>query len=88
VHQLFRFELKQSGIISPRLVLAFVAYIVLAVLAWTTMDASSIPTRFGKIQPRLLTVVILGMFGFRTVLHRIREQGASDQEGGESETRE
>src|SRR5438309_8479590 len=66
------FELKQSRIISPRLVLALAAYAVLAAFAWSTMDPTWFESRFGEIQPRLFTVVILALLAFRTVLHAIR----------------
>ncbi|HEX6467032.1 MAG TPA: hypothetical protein VFZ99_06985 [Terriglobales bacterium] len=60
MHQVILSDLR---IISPRLLLALLAYAVLAFLAWRTMDNSNY---------RLVTMVILGFFAVRTVMHAMR----------------
>jgi len=73
--------LKHAGVISRRLILALVAYIALAVLIWTTMDAGAVSTPVGKIPFRTLTLAIVGLFAVRTIMHAIREhQMAGDRE--------
>ena len=59
---------------------ALAAYAALAALAWSTMDSTWFETRFGKIQPRLLTLVILALLAFRTVLHAIRMNREAEAE--------
>jgi heme exporter protein D len=54
-------------IITPRLVLALLAYVALAFMVWRTMEDDRI---------RLVTFVILALFAFKTVLHAVREQQA------------
>jgi membrane protein implicated in regulation of membrane protease activity len=54
-------------IITPRLVLALLAYVSLAVMVWWTMQDDRI---------RLVTFAILALFAFKTVLHAVREQQA------------
>ena len=44
-------------------------YVVLAILIWLTMDASSVPVGSGKISLRGVTLVLIGFFAARTVLH-------------------
>jgi len=48
---------------------ALVMYAVLAVLAWTTMDNSPVQIGSNQISLRGLTLVILGFFAARTILH-------------------
>jgi uncharacterized membrane protein YeiB len=64
--------------VNVRLALSLVAYAVLGMLAWRTMDADKI---------RLVTFAILGLFAFRTIMHATRlkherqqEQSAVDEE--------
>jgi len=72
--------LKQAGVITRRLILAFVAYIALAALIWTTMDAGAVSTPVGRIPFRTLTLAILGLLALRTVMHAIREHQMSGKE--------
>ena len=44
-----------------RLAIAFVVYVALGVLAWTTLQDSRV---------RLATLAILGLFAVKTLLHR------------------
>jgi hypothetical protein len=57
--------LSRLGIITPRLVLALLAYVALAFMAWRTMEDDRI---------RLVTFAILALFAFRTIVHAVREQ--------------
>ena len=64
-----------------RLILALAAYIALAVLVWTTMDAGAVSTPVGRIPFRMLTLAVLGLLALRTVMHAIREhQMSADKE--------
>jgi hypothetical protein len=57
-----------------RLFLALGAYVVLAVLAWTTISDQKI---------RLVTLAILAMFAVKTLLHR-KDAMHADEDPGES----
>jgi hypothetical protein len=57
--------LSRLEIITPRLVLALLAYVALAFMAWRTMEDDRI---------RLVTFAILALFAFRTIVHAVREQ--------------
>jgi hypothetical protein len=63
--------LSRLQIISPRLMLALLAYVALALMAWRTMEDDRI---------RLVTFAILALFAFRTVLHAVREQQAKQND--------
>jgi hypothetical protein len=54
-----------------RLSLAFVAYAVLALLAWRTMEP-------GKM--RLVVFAILALFAFRTITHVVREKRLASED--------
>jgi hypothetical protein len=64
-----------------RFFVAMALYAVLALLAWLTMDDSSISIGSGQISVRGLTFALLAFFAARTVLHwnaeRIRAQKES-----------
>ena len=70
-----------------KFLVAMGAYAVLALLAWLTMDGSSVPVGSGQVSIRGLTFVLLGFFAVRTILHwkaeRIRAQKESQQSAGE-----
>jgi hypothetical protein len=72
--------LKQAGVITRRLILAIAAYIALAALVWTTMDAGAVSTRLGRIPFRLLTLAALALLALRTVMHAIREHQMAGKE--------
>jgi len=48
--------------------LALIAYAVLGVLAWTTLSDEPIPVFSGNLRLRTGTLVILGLFAFRSAL--------------------
>jgi uncharacterized membrane protein YeiB len=54
-----------------RLALALIAYAVLALLVWRTMQADKI---------RLVTFAILGMMAVRTIVHAVRMQREAEEE--------
>jgi hypothetical protein len=56
-----------------KLWVALAAYAVLAVLAWFTLDAG-IPIGGRDVPLRAVTLAILGLFVFRTLLHAQRER--------------
>ena len=51
---------------------AMLAYVVLAVLAVATLD-QAVPVMGRKVPLSVITLVVLGLFAFRTWLHRKRE---------------
>ena len=64
--------------IKKKLVLALIAYVVLGVLAWTTLSDDPIQIFNANIRLRTGTLLILGLFAFRAALYfwrtRIEEQ--------------
>jgi hypothetical protein len=58
---------------SLKLLVALAVYAALALLAWFTLDAS-IPLGGRDVPLRALTLAILGLFAFRTLLHAQRER--------------
>jgi hypothetical protein len=71
--------------IEKRLWVALAAFAGLALLAWLTMDNSPIQFAGGHISFRGFTMVVLGFFAARTVLHwkaqKIRGEN-EPEEGG------
>ena len=66
--------------IKKKFVLALIAYAVLGVLAWTTL--SDEPIRVFSVDMRLRTgtLLILGLFAFRTALHYWRTRIEEERE--------
>jgi hypothetical protein len=64
---------------SRKLRVALTVYAVLAVLAWFTLNAS-IPIAGREVPLRAVTLAILGLFAFRTLLHAQRERIESSRE--------
>ncbi|HYH00560.1 MAG TPA: hypothetical protein VD837_15615 [Terriglobales bacterium] len=64
-----------------KLILALTAYAALGFLAWQTM--SDEPIRLGGIQAsfRVLTLLILGLLAFRTVMAFLRLRAEDDSAG-------
>ena len=64
---------------SRKLLVALTVYVVLAVMAWFTLDASvSVGGR--DVPLRAVTLAILGLFAVRTLLHAQRERIESSRE--------
>ena len=67
-----------------RFFVAMGAYAVLALLAWFVMDASTVPVGSGQLSLRGLTLILLGFFAARTILHwnadRIRAQKETQEQ--------
>jgi hypothetical protein len=62
--------------IQLRLALALIAYAVLAVLVWRTMEPDKI---------RLVTFAILGLFAFRTIMQAARLKREVEEEAREEQ---
>ena len=72
VHQDVAFTLSVKEFRLSRFSIAILAYVVLGVLAVTTLDqAVSVAGR--QVPLRVITLVVLGLFAFRTWLHHKRE---------------
>jgi hypothetical protein len=60
------------------------AYAVLALLSWFVMDASTVPVGSGQLSLRGLTLILLGFFAARTILHwnadRIKAQKETQEQ--------
>jgi len=67
---------------SRKLLVALAVYAALALLAWLTLDAS-IPVGGRDVPLRAVTLVILGLFAVRTLLHAQRERIESPRERNE-----
>ena len=63
-----------------RISVALIAFAVLALLAWFAMDNSPIALAGGTISFRGFTLVILGFFAARTVLHWKAQKIRSEDE--------
>ena len=67
---------------SKKLLAALVMYAAIAVLAWFTLDARvSLGDR--EIPLRAITLLLLGLFAVRTLLHAQRERIESSRERNE-----
>jgi hypothetical protein len=70
--------------IKQKLVLALTAFAVLAGLAWATLSDEPIQVFDFQVRLRTVTLVLLGLFAFRTLLHfyrlRIEEADARREE--------
>ena len=72
VHQDFAFTLSVKEFRLSRFSIAMLAYVVLGILAVTTLDqAVSVAGR--QVPLSVITLVVLGLFAFRTWLHHKRE---------------
>jgi hypothetical protein len=67
-----------------RFFVAMGVYAALALLAWFVMDASTVPVGSGRLSLRGLTLILLGFFAARTILHwnadRIRAQKETQEQ--------
>ncbi len=54
--------------LKQKLLFALTAYVVLGVLAWTTLSSEPIRIGYFKGDIRTVTLVILGVFAFRTLM--------------------
>jgi hypothetical protein len=72
--------------IKQKLVLALTAYAVLGALAWTTLSDEPIQVFDFQLRLRTVTLVLLGVFAFRTLLHfyRMRIEDADVKRQGSS----
>jgi hypothetical protein len=69
--------------IKKKFVLALVAYAALSVLAWTTLSDDPIRVFDSNVNLRSATLVILGLFAFRSALYfwrtRIEAESAGEK---------
>jgi hypothetical protein len=65
-----------------KLLVALAVYAALAALAWFTLDAS-IPVSGRDIPLRAVTLTILALFAFRTLLHAQRERIEQSRDRGD-----
>ena len=65
---------------SKRFQVAMAVYVVLAILAWFLMSNERIPVGNGGISFRGLTLVLLGFFAARTLLHWRAEKIRAESE--------
>jgi hypothetical protein len=80
-----REKAKRTGSdLARRFPLALVAYAVLAVLVWFTMDSSKVLVHGKPVDLRLVPLIILGGLALRTVLalqaDKIRRSGEKDEQ--------
>jgi len=70
-------------------VLALIAYAVLGVLAWTTLSDEAIPVLGLNLKLRAVTLLILGMFAFKSAMFfwrtRIEEKRERELPGSAGE---
>jgi hypothetical protein len=66
------FEILHRGLsavtVKRKFVLALIAYAVLGVLAWTTLSDDVIPILGLNLKLRAVTLLILGMFAFKSAM--------------------
>ena len=67
---------------SKKLLAALAMYAGIAVLAWFTLDAS-IPVGERALPLRAVTLVLLGLFAVRTLLHAHRERIEQERDRSE-----
>jgi len=71
--------------VNKKFALALIAYAVLGILAWTTLSDEAIPIAGWNLKVRTGTLLILGLFAFKSVLFfwrtRIEE---AEQDGSKS----
>jgi hypothetical protein len=68
VHQDFAFTLSVRELRLSRFTIAMLAYVVLGILAVATLD-QTVPVAGRQVPLSAITLVVLGMFAFRTWLH-------------------
>jgi hypothetical protein len=65
--------------VKRKFVLALIAYVVLGVLAWTTLSDDPIQIFNGNLRLRTVTLLIVGLFAFKSIMFywrtRIEERG-------------
>ncbi len=66
--------------IKKKFVLALIAYAVFGVLAWTTLSDEPIRVFNGNLRLRTGTLLILGLFAFRSALYFWRTRIEEEQE--------
>ena len=81
VHQDFAFTLSVRELRLSRFTIAMLAYVVLGILAVATLD-QTVPVAGRQVPLSAITLVVLGMFAFRTWLHHKSRLLAGESERG------
>jgi hypothetical protein len=63
-----------------KFVLALIAYAVLGILAWTTLSDEPIRVFNGNLRLRTATLIVLGLFAFKSALHYWRTRIEEERE--------
>ncbi|MGA7558039.1 MAG: hypothetical protein WBW01_03000 [Terriglobales bacterium] len=66
--------------IKMKFVLALIGYAGLGILAWTTLSDESIRVFNGNLRLRTATLIVLGLFAFKTSLHYWRTRIEEERE--------
>ena len=72
--------------VNKKFVLALIAYAVLGILAWPTLSDEAIPISGWNLKVRTGTLLILGLFAFKSALFywRTRIETSEEQAGSKS----
>jgi hypothetical protein len=70
--------------VSKKFALALVAYTVLGILAWTTLSDEPIQISGWNLKLRTVTLLILGLFAFKSALFYWRTRIEEEQSGSKS----
>jgi uncharacterized membrane protein YeiB len=70
--------------VNKKFVLALVAYAVLGILAWTTLSDEPIQISGWSLKLRTVTLLILGLFAFKSALFYWRTRIEEEQAGSKS----
>ena len=70
--------------VNKKFALALIAYAVLGILAWTTLSNEPIPISGWNLKVRTGTLLILGLFAFKSALFYWRTRIGEEQAGSKS----
>jgi hypothetical protein len=70
--------------VNKKFVLALIAYVVLGILAWTTLSDEPIQVSGWNLKLRTGTLLILGLFAFKSALFYWRTRIEEEQAGSKS----
>ena len=70
--------------VNKKFALALIAYAVLGILAWTTLSDEAIPVAGWNLKVRTGTLLILGLFAFKSALFYWRTRIEEEQAGSKS----
>jgi hypothetical protein len=76
----FDLNMEVGVTVKRKFALALIAYVVLGVLAWTTLSGDAIPILGLNLKLRAVTLLILGMFAFKSVMFYWRTRIEEERE--------